>query len=97
MESVPDVKFIYVYVVRRIYSMSKGQILGTSEYVVPPNIIEAFTDKQKAVQRAQELTNQPDKYPHLSKITTKKHLAVTSDNGKTVSLLDCINTFSVNK
>ncbi len=76
--------------------MSKGQLLGVSEYVVPPNTIEAFTDETKAVQRAQELANEPIKYPHLSKITTKKHLALTADNGQTVSVLDCLNTFTVN-
>lgn len=120
METLQDVKFINVYVVRKIYSMSKANLLGGCGYVVldtknedlkqvkvdkvefpslypkyPDNIIETFVDENKAVQRAEELANQPDKYPYVSKITTKKHLAVTADNGKTVSLLDCLNTFEV--
>lgn len=111
METVSDVQFVLVYVVRKVHSTSRGYYISDIKNedkpkvdkihfdplypTLPPTIVEVFADEVKAAKRAEELTDKPNTYSYMSSITTKKHLAVTIDNGKTVSLLDCINTFEV--
>ena len=62
---------------------------------MPDTLVEVYLSEADASQRAQELFGEKDPFPYFSKVSVKRHLALTADNGKTVSLLDCINTFNV--
>ncbi len=62
---------------------------------MPDILVEVYLSEADASQRAQELFCEKDPFPYYSKVSVKKHLALTADNGKTVTLLDIINTFNV--
>lgn len=62
---------------------------------MPDTLVEVYLSEADASQRGQDLFCEKDPFPYYSKISVKRHLALTTDNGKTVSLLDCINTFNV--
>lgn len=93
MEIVSNVQYINVYYVRKIYEYNT--YLYTSSIQRPQNILEVYLTESEAVQRAEVLANQQNDYPYLSKITTSKQLAITTDNGKTVTILDMLNTLTV--
>lgn len=125
LEVVNNAKFIYVYVVQRIYSFSSAKSYTPEEIYTesgwmnlssqktskpialenlkivpyrtstPPNVIEVYLCEDDAVKRSEQLANIQDKYPYISKISTTKSLAVTCNEGKTVSIIDRLNTFEV--
>lgn len=124
MEYVEDVKFINVYVVRRIYTdntiktknSGKGVItfktqkdndINKTDFKdikilpfppkIPDNIIEVYLFEHDAIERSLELTKQQDDVFYTSKIQINKHFAIIYNNGKTVTLLDAINTFNVSQ
>lgn len=96
MEIVSNVQYINVYYVRKIYEYNT-YLLSSSSSQRPQNIIEVYLTESEAVQRAEVLANQQNDYPYLSKISTTKHLAITTDNGKTVTILDMLNTLKVSQ
>lgn len=93
LEVVSNVKFINVYLVRRVYSLSSGICYPYTS--PPPTLVEAYLSEGEAVQRVEQLENIQDKFPHTSDISMRKHLGVTCDDGKTVSLIDALSTFTV--
>jgi hypothetical protein len=94
MEIVCNVQYINVYYVRKIYQSDK-YVWTPKE--IPKNTLEVYLTESEAVQRAEILANQQNNYPYLSKVTTSKQLAITTDNGKTVTILDMLNSFKVSQ
>ena len=64
---------------------------------IPNNIIEVYLTEPEAIKRVENLSQEQDACRYNSQVSVKKHLALTANNGETVSLLDCINTFHVKK
>lgn len=94
MEVETNAQFVYVYLVRKMYDFNTSY-LYTSSIRRPENIIEVYLTENEAVLRAETLAHENNDYPYLSKVTTSKQLGLTIDNGKTVSILDMLNTFKV--
>jgi hypothetical protein len=97
MEVVNNVQYINVYYVRKIYDSNTYLWSSSSSIRRPQNIIEVYLTESEAVQRTEVLANQQNDYPYLSKISTSKQLAITTDNGKTVTILDMLNTLKISQ
>ena len=105
MEVVPNVQFVYCYRVLRVAGVSpytslgcfrmndEGILVPAGKPKTPDNVIEVYPTEAQAMRRSQTLAEETHDATCPCKTSVTKHLAITTDGGKTVSILDSINTF----
>jgi hypothetical protein len=95
MELVEHIKYIYVHVVRLTVECDWSNVFSQNDMTNterPKDLIEVYLNEDNAIQRANELKSM---YPisSLTRINVQKHMAITCDEGQTITLIDCLNTF----
>lgn len=101
MEVVSNVQFITCYYVKRIVGLSPYMSLslplpGTTTSNAPKklhDVLEVYLTEEKALERSKTLAEEGASSTCPSKTSVSKHLAITTDLGVTVTIIDGINTF----
>lgn len=106
MEVIPNVQFVYCYKVLRVagvspytnfgcFRMNDEGVLVPAKPKIPDDVIEVYPTEAQAMRRSQTLAEETHDTTCPCKTSVTRHLAITTDGGKTVSILDSINTFTV--
>lgn len=97
MEEI-EVKFIYAYYVRCIFEyIPPYSFIGPNKPKQPSNIYEVFLSEKEALDRKEEIVNKFKSVWHNYTVHLDKSIAMTNNNGETVTLLGFINTFTTGK
>lgn len=95
MEEI-EIKFIYAYYVRCIFEFHTNTI-NFGNTIKPSNINEVFLSEKEALDRKEEIVNKFKSLWHNYTVHLDKSIAMTNNNGETVTLLGFINTFTTGK
>lgn len=92
-----DVKFIFAYYVRCVFKYYPSYTFIGEKPKQPSDINEVFLSEKEALERKEEIINKFKTSWHNYTVHLDKSIALTYNNGETVTLLEFINTFKTGK